>query len=137
LATETLVSQMIVKSLIAASCAVRFVGISNARERIMHARLGTRTWSIFSLADGLLTPSTHPLQCTRRIAPELLTFNYARIFPNQCIFTGAKSATELDYTFRIYMQNTVNATESVIHVPKRFIITGKRFQQTDYFLTKF
>ena len=71
------------------------------------------------------------------MAPELLTSNYARIFPNQCIFTGAKSATELDYTFRIYMHNTVSATESVIHVPERFIITGKRFQQTDYFLTKF
>lgn len=92
---------MIVKSLIAASCVVRFAGISNARERIMHALLGARTWSIFSLADGLLTPSTHPLQCTRRMAPKLLTSNYARIFPNQCIFTGAKSATELDYTFRI------------------------------------
>lgn len=110
---------MIVKSLIAASCVVRFARISNARERIMHARLDSGMDMVDFLLGrhGLLTSSMHPSQCTRRVAPKLLASNYARIFPNQCIFTGAKSATELGYTFHICMHGIVGATEStIIHV---------------------
>lgn len=68
-------------------------------------------------ARGLLTSSAHPSQRTRRVASKLLPSNYARIFLNQCIFTGAKSTTKLGYTFHICMNSIIGVIESTsIHV---------------------